>query len=48
MSPSAVGNVRVLLTESKSWNLFNAQNWIYCASYDQRKPSPCKMLPPLH
>ena len=48
MSPSLVGNVRVLLTESKSWNLFNAQNWIYCVSYDQRKPSPCKVLSLLH
>ena len=42
--PSAVGNVSVLLTESKSWSLSNAQNWIHCASYDQRQPSPCKML----
>ena len=48
MFPSPVGNVRVLLTESKSWNLFNAQNWIYCVCYDQRKPSPCKVLSLLH
>ena len=32
----------------KILELFNAQNWIYCVCYDQRKPSPCKVLSLLH